>query len=450
MAYARGWFDAQGRLELRMKDAYVDMITNQSAAEAEAEGAASEAFLARLDEVRDLLSTPVFVDVDVSHGLVLLLQGMRPGLAGAVMTLDDDTVASVEAAKFVDGIEMRAHIGFDQIVHYEGSVPALRIDEADGTHTRFLGAEVDGEYVLATGVLTFAGEAPFFMATFAEDEALEIRGLRTSGEYRQFEGGLWLGDAQATIDTITSNLPDGDGVVVALNLERFSLSGGLTLDEQDDQLLKATVRYGADRLTMDEVSASFDVPMSVDGVSREAMVDFLALNSDPEYLRFMADPEGSVPIPDELTAFLEKMIAQPPSVRIGPAEVTYDDAPVNFDLHASLASAVLRDTGFAGLADPAIATQAAIVKADATVPAALAEQIAELVLADQIGASFGPSTMSPEQIAQLAAAQAPAMLEQLVQQGMIQREGDRYRAKVSVENGNLDLNGLVLPLGMFQ
>ena len=88
------------------------------------------------------------------------------------------------------------------------------------------------------------------------------------------------------------------------------------------------------------------------------------------------------------------------------------------------------------------------VKADADIVAAknVAHMIAEQIIMSQLAADPSLVNMSQQEKQNIAIQQAPAMLQGMTQQGLLQATDDNYRMTFSMENGTATLNGQPMPL----
>jgi uncharacterized protein YdgA (DUF945 family) len=80
----------------------------------------------------------------------------------------------------------------------------------------------------------------------------------------------------------------------------------------------------------------------------------------------------------------------------------------------------------------------------------MANLIAGNIVKSQLTATLGPeSEVSEADIESLASGQSRMMIESFVQQGMIKRSGKLLSSDLSYKGGELVVNEMILPLGMF-
>ena len=84
----------------------------------------------------------------------------------------------------------------------------------------------------------------------------------------------------------------------------------------------------------------------------------------------------------------------------------------------------------------------ATITADATLANALAIQYMTSQLANDPQAA----ELSAEQISEIAAQQAPQILDMFAQQGLLVLDGEQYTSHAHMEEGTFTLNGNVIPL----
>jgi uncharacterized protein YdgA (DUF945 family) len=145
---------------------------------------------------------------------------------------------------------------------------------------------------------------------------------------------------------------------------------------------------------------------------------------------------------DAVLPIVQRLLAAEPKLSIAPIRFAVNGEA--FDANINLVSnpGSLPAQPAIDLQDPSLWTS--VVSVDARLSAAkpLAEMIAQQVVMMQLAGA-----MPPDQLEQMAAAQAGLVLVTLTSQGMILDEGDNYGASLEFSNGMLLLNGQPMPMG---
>ncbi|MEO0424256.1 MAG: DUF945 family protein [Pseudomonadota bacterium] len=455
--YDRGWFGATGRIVVQAREDYIDAVLAERAAAAAA--TQDPQAVAAFADVRSSLLQPVELDLDVAHGTLLFQNGLALGAASAVATLQDSAFKEkLPDLEMNEQVSASMRIGFDQSVAFDVDVPAFRFpieEEGEAGEVQFLGFELAGLLDTVSGEVDYEGTMPSFAVTVGDASIVSVDETRVEGHNTQLTEDVWIGDSAWTTQQVRVFVADtGEGDAVDFNLDGFTFTANLEVDD-GGELLLIEGTYAVDKMTAEGYEGSLHLPVSLSNIPVESMQQYMTLVSDPANAAAMNDDDTplTAELTEQLFAIFEPVLAASPALRIGPAKVDLPEGPVNVDMQVQVAGDEFSQAGLAAMADPNVLGKVLSANLDASLPVAQAESIAEWVLADQITSSMEGQPpeyqLTPEQASEMAAQQVPGMLSELVQQGIIKRDGDSYVASIKVKDGNIDMNGLVLPLAMF-
>ncbi len=446
--YQRSWFGATGTVRVSLRESYVELLTENQAARAQDD---PEAFAA-LEQVREALVKPADLDLDVAHGVILFGDGAGLGLTTARLSLDR-AQEIVAALGLEEDITANARAGFDQKVDLNARFPAFELTR-DAFRITFAGLEMDGVFDITTNSVDYSGSMPAIAMVFDEGE-VRVTDTRMEGSAQELAKNLWLGEATGTMGAMHVSIvdeDDGSAPIESLKLEGMTITS-TTGREEGTGNLYLDGAYVVDSFDVDEYSGSLTLPMSLKNIPAEPFQAYMALVSDPAYNEMLSTEEASEELIATFRNIFEPILAASPELRIGPAALTINDDPIKLDMQVSVAGDEFKQVGLEAMANPNVLGQVLSASLDATLPKAQAEEVAKLVLIEQILASTAeqPAANQPTQaqVEALAAQQAAGMLEQLVLQGVIKLEGNQYTAAIKLADGNIDLNGMTLPLAMF-
>lgn len=452
--YDRGWFGATGRIVMQAREEYIDATLAERAPE---DGVAldPQAVAAR-EKTRAALLEPVGLELDVAHGTVLFQNGLGLGAASVVVTLEDAVTQRLTELEMDGQVHATMRVGFDESLDFTFDIPTFRFPFEDQDTTgevNFLGFQLGGRYDTVSQKVDYTGTMPSLAITLDENGIVSLDETRVEGDNTELTEDIWLGDTTWTTEQVRISIPSGDGEGVDLRMEGFSITMNMDVEDSGELLLMEGA-YTVDKMTGEDYEGSLSVPLSVRNIPVDSMQAYMTLMSDPANAAAMDDDAPmSEALTQQLFAIFEPVLAASPALRIGPAKVVLPEGPINVDMQMQVAGDEFSQVGLAAMADPNVLGQVLSATLDASLPVAQAESVAEWILADQIASSMAGQPpeyqLTPEQAAEMATQQVPGMLSELVQQGIIQRDGDSYVASIKVKDGSIDMNGLVLPLAMF-
>ncbi|MEM9384478.1 MAG: DUF945 family protein [Pseudomonadota bacterium] len=454
--YTRGWFGAEGRIVVQAREEYLDAVLAERAAE---ESAQDSQAAASMEEVRASLLEPVEFDLDIAHGALLFQNGLGLGAASAVLTLEDTFKEDLPELEMDGEVTSTMRVAFDRSVDFAFDIPSFELrfeppDEPAG-EVQFLGLASSGRYDTVASEVVYAATMPLLSVKIGDNVVISVDNTAFEGTGQELTEDVWLGDFNWTTAQMRISAVDEDaGDTYDLLMERFNSNMAVDQDK-DSNLLFVEMGYSIDHMVAEEYEGGFNLPITVRNIPVETMQGYMSLLDDPAAAAAFEDDTAPVTekLTEQLLGIFEPWLAASPELRVGPAKVDLPDGTLNVDMRVLVSGDEFSKVGIAAMADPNVLGQVLSATLDASVPVAQAESLAKWVLTDQITSGMAGQPpeyqLTPEQAAEMAAQQAPGMLSELVQQGIIEREGDNYTAAIKVKDGSVDMNGLVLPLGMF-
>lgn len=419
--YRRGWFTSQASLAVALAPSYLNQLQA----------------LNTLDEpsfVSSVANRTITVQTNVTHGPLALADGVQLGFWH---------LNAVPDPAAVDNIELQQQLGMTQLFEFNGragftgrlffnlDIPAIDYDNglaSFGTADFALAGSYRGDRIVTDASLDslYYGLGPIVFS---------LRGIRSKGDNEFWSQNIALGDFSVNVDALTvanAALPteptfEASGIAVVGNVE---IDNGNLLSGAADYSFDSARTPGGIDLTDGLIR------VTLDNLDAQAAQDYYAAASN--MIDAPLDPGLTL---DTILPIVQRLLAAEPKLSIAPIRFAVNGEA--FDANINLVSnpGSLPAQPAIDLQDPSLWTS--VVSVDARLSAAkpLAEMIAQQVVMMQLGA------MPPDQLEQMAAAQAGLVLVTLTSQGMIVDEGDNYVASLEFSNGMLMLNGQPMPMG---
>ena len=377
-------------------------------------------------------------DVDAEHGPVVLSDGLFVGFSRFVARLSDDSVEVRDlrtrlAMPYL--VEIRGQTGITGVFRYDADIPPIDFADQNG-RIYFSGLRTSGSFW--RGSLVSEGhidEINFDSASVAG----EVRAIRFNGDNRRINAYLWTGPFEMLVDSVLLTNPLSSAEPM-FSVSGLRLAGDSELDGSGE-LLSGHVVYAAESVVAGQefTLADAEVDISANDLSIAALESYyetmLTLDAD--------DPMAAV---TALQTIAAELFERSPSFAVSPLRFEYNGEPFTANIEVRTSGGA--QGGF-NLMNPMMLATLFEVSADATTSKTLAAQLAAMIAEGQLATAFAGQELPPGQdLAQMAQAQAEAMLTTFVGQGLIVETGENYSTNIAYANGEITVNGTPLPLGM--
>jgi uncharacterized protein YdgA (DUF945 family) len=420
-SFERGWFSSRTNIQLALSESYIAQLERMNTLSGNP--AAAPAALTR--------GTTILVDL--VHGPIAVRDGVHFGLSKMVARLDPQTEGYAELLQRL-GIpylfEFRGRTGFAGAVKFDADAPPIDF-VADDARVRFSGAVLDGSF--AGGSVQYNGRIDTLEVT-SGPSAFSLQSISATGDNELRSSYLVLGTielriARATmLDATVSTGP----VFEASNLH---FSSDFALDDE------GTLANGQATYAAESIVAGPDMQI------RDASVGLILRNLDAEALEAYAaamQRGAAAVLPDsnqllaDITPAVERLLAAGPSMAIDPIRFTLNDELFDARIQLNTKTGALPPAGALDLRDPALWFLLLDGTATANVSKNLARNLAVQAMTLQFAAN---QELPPDQAQYMAEAQAGLILITLVQQGILNENGDNYSTELGFTDGALSVNG---------
>ena len=397
-------------------------------------------------ELQDLLGWELQLAVDMTHGPLLTRGGVGLGLADAVVRVDPATEgldALLAVLNTQDPVEGMARIGIASVSPFRWTIPSIAIADPDSNGTFESSALVsEGAYNINRQHLVARNRMDNLRMS-GQPGALEMQDLTISADVTALARGIWTGTSEVGIGSLLFAGGDNSPIALLDNLNIRSLNaateGGDRIDvniEVQADSVEGTVDGDAQRI--DDVGLSValrNVDMAAALQYQEVVFDLVereVLATDPTRLLAELQPI----IYDFLEAELE--------LEYGPLSFNWNDGTLQARILLRIDNEMLPAEPMFSLMDTSLWPRLVNVDAEMDVDRNIAEWTAMQAMARQGGTPVGNPTDVPADVLQ---AQARGTLVALVAQGMLEETENGYRFRGSYENGVVEVNGQVIPIG---
>jgi uncharacterized protein YdgA (DUF945 family) len=424
-SYQRGWFGSAAKIDVVLSPASLAQLDEMGARAPDPRAASAVIALAAI------LSRPFTVDVQMSHGPLMLQDGADLGFSRMTARLDPDTEgldALLETLGIPYLFEFRGRTGLDGVFRFDADSPPIdHTDDGDRLHSS--GMQLEGR-VNAERVSARAQAESLAIAT--GPWRLEVEGFTAEGDNILFPEGLVLGSFETRLDRVTLHNHDVSDAPL-FEAVRPSFAGDLDRNGTG-ALVDAEIRKSVERLRAGEIlleGAAF-------GMSARNL-DIVAVRQyyDAAQRDFAAAPPAR--------ALLARLLGASPTIALEPVRFRLNGESFEASLEAEVrGGAVPASTGLDVLdralwAD--ILTGAASINLSKTLAEDLAVEFGKMQLR-------GTGQLSDEEIEASVASQVGLILLVMSAQGFLQEIGDNYAMEIRYADGTLRVNGRELPLGL--
>jgi uncharacterized protein YdgA (DUF945 family) len=408
--YRRGWFSSTAKIELGLSPA-------QAAAMAAA-GADTDA--APFADAAALLDLQLPVVVEISHGpLAFALQ---------------------ETLGIPYLFEFRGRSGFNGALDFHAHVPPIEqstlLSQLSFSGATLTGTQHGRKLVTDLRIDTIDIDAGLMRFT--------ITGVRAQGDNEYLGRYIWLGPMDFEIAQVQMGGPMF-GPEPALHGEALRAYGNNSLDDSGRRL-DAVAGWAFSRMRVPDQPTFSDAEVAV----TVSDIDVTALQAAIASMQQLATANAAADLSlRDVQPALARLLNAGPSVSVDPFTVRVDGRLLRASARIAVDAGAMPPAATLDLSDPTLLLGLVSIEAAASVDKSLVEEIATEISRTQIlAAQAAGRPVDDDEIDAMAAAQANLILIVLMSQGMIQEEGDNYRAAVSIANGEVTVNGTALPFGL--
>jgi uncharacterized protein YdgA (DUF945 family) len=440
--YDGGWFGSTARVQASLGEAYIQQVTAMATRDQEDESAILAA-----EFLRRFLSRGLTLLVEIGHGPVMLAGGMQVGVLSAVIRPDpgaQDLAEWLEALEAPYLFEVRTLTGITGTTRFAGDVPPLEIDFPNG-RVSFSGFTVEGAFDLRTREIDTRGAMEFLRVDAADWGSTAVEDVLLTVDLTGISPVLWLGDVVMEVGSLTSAGVGPEGPF-SLAMTRAGAHFDTTLDTTGE-LVTIEGRYyvgslmGPDELNLADASFAF----AMRDFSREALAEYSTYGR-----QIAVSPETAPPLIPGVENLLYLTLASSPSVEVGPAEFRWNGQPFEANLRIELDGSDLPQRAEFTMFNWRAILAAISVEGYADMSEDIARTLAVANLKRRLRSSAEAvgKELPAADLERMAQTQAAGMLSGLVLQGMIETSAAGYRSDLTFSNGELSINGNVMPLGM--
>jgi uncharacterized protein YdgA (DUF945 family) len=426
--YTRGWGTSTTTVELRVPQAAIDQAL------------LAEDTPPQLMALIALMADPVRLEVAMRHGPLLVGDGALLGIAASTISLAPATPGYQELLAELDIpylFEIRSITGFSGQSDFVADVPAFEYADGDLT-IGFSGSNAAGTYDAGERRFEAQGEAASLRVA-VPDAAFDVAQITFNSDSTRYNDLLRLGQVEATVGRINVVAPG----------ERFQLDDlGVRFD--------IDLEDGGEHATMTGTYrfASFSDGDELDLTGLELVATASRIDVDALSAYYVAAQGAGIqndvaaPLSLELEDAFYDLLVSSPVIDLAPVRVNWNGEPLNATARIAVDGANLPGrTNFTALG---LALNGVIsIEATLELSAALANMIATRGMEFQVrrGAAQDRVPMTDDEIQTIANSQAAIALAALVAQGMITSTADGYSTNARFADGELSVNGNVIPLG---
>lgn len=443
--YERGLYESSGTVLLSLTDEYVGNLEKQLTAQQQAEPQTPES-RASTDEILEFISGNVRLNFDVRHGPLSMGDEPGTGLAFYRITLspEDGRLAEFQASAAVPHLfRLDGIVGFDGVTEFSGGMPAITSADGDVSFD-FSGLDLVGQYDAGAQALQMDGSSESFIVE-GPGTLMELNRLELTTDQQLLDEFLWTGDARLDLGEMSLMMTAGEQPVRFVATD----SGFVAAIDAND---------AGDRLNM---AIDYFVGSAAGGQEidlADMALGFRLTNVDVEAYKLLmkeaqtfdsSTPEGNEAGLQKMMPIFAEMLRGSPGLELSPVKFISQGEPFMAEMRMTINSALLDEAALSQLAqNPMLAIAALSAEGQLQAPESLMSGWVASSLQTNLEANLpADSTMTDEQVAQAAQAQAAITIETLVAQGMIERSDSQLRSDFNYADGLLTVRGNVIPLG---
>ncbi len=429
VSYDSGWRNASGKilvgLDLGMfAAAYGTELTEEQAAEI------------------DSLPAELLFDLQVAHGPIRFEHGLIFGLSAIEIQPDVSALQALQSFQQQVGIDalftLTYKIGLLGNTRYRADFPAWEATNG-GEMAKFGGGMIEGVYQSLSSTLVMDGLIQP-LSIISDDVELTMAATEVVADLEILNAAVQLGDMAIKMEGFSGSI---------VNAEPFSLENLLieySGERDGDETVKTTERYSIDKVSFNEHQLSdLNFTVVLEQASIDAMGEFYQLIMDS-----WGGAEADAGLQAEQMASLAELgrefLQHSPVIDI--TDMSFSSNLGRFSSHARVA---FDGSGDVDLNNPMALIQHVSVLSEMQADARLLENFAEGMLKNEIRdqALVYGEEMSEDEIDEIVTDQVQAFVNQQVEQGLLVRTVNGYKASFIMDKGSMELNGQPFsPFGM--
>ena len=427
--YERGWRRSQAILSVTVHDSYRSLL------EGAAPGSANQS--ARTAEPDNILDLDLALNLAVAHGPLLPRGGI--GLAEAVVQMDPqagdpgELLANLE----IQGLgEAVVRVGIGSESSYRWTIPPVAYS---GPTATFATSGLTGEGTYDSARQRQSSQGRMDRLKFSNSNVeLGVDDLAFSFDSARSISGVWPGTSVLTLRNLSVGSPANEPTVVVEGIEAH---GQGEVDEAGNLLSNVA------ETTAESLSATVDGSQHI---ITEIRFDQALRNLDVDALNAYRDLAFELVGENDPTAFLGELqpivygaLNAEPEIEIGPLGFNWNDSTLHARILLRIDNEMLPAEPMFSLVDNSLWTRLVAVEVELDADRDVAAWIAIQAMSRQGALGGSPADVSDD----ILQAQARGTLVTLVVQGMLEETENGYRFRGSYENGVVEVNGTVIPIG---
>lgn len=447
--YDRSWFSSTVRYEIGLTDEYLEIVKDAVAGD---DLDQDKTKASSLDESLLNILSPFEMVSDVSHGPIGFLDGPFLGLFKSFTT---ESANNPRLNEFLADANMPYLIKGYSVTNLLGSTafnfempPSQRTEDGDSLASKLNFSGATGKGNVST---TDSGEDRIQVTTNMknlslkeEDSEFTMSDFNVITDSTKVSEMLWSGRSTTTIGLLTvKDNSREDRIDLSMQDSAMAFESALG-DTQ--QTLNGEVEYRVAEIQIAGLTIA-DIKLAV--AANELSIP--AIEKYNQWTQELAlTPSDESDAARRLNASLPVMhqfLSTSPTISLDPITFSMNDETFLADITLNINGKTLPAIDSFDFMDIALWMKMVSGKAGLSLSENMATLLAitssqrqlQTVLGDQQG-------ITPEQISQMAAAQAPILINTLVQQGMLKSAGGQISAGITFDNGELLLNGQPLPV----
>jgi hypothetical protein len=442
LEYEGGWFGSTAKLRASLGADYVQQITAAVANQSDDPATALTAMM-----LQSFLSQSMPLVAEIGHGPVMFSDGLRVGVLSSVLRLDPETEGLAEILETLNIpylFEVRTLLGVTGSADFIGEIPAIDVED-DPAQISFSGFMIEGSYDFANRHIESEGGIEFLRATAPGLGSASVEDILLAADVTGLSPILWLGDLVTEVGLIRIDSVGPDG---PLDIELTNAGVNFTTaTDTSGELVSIEGSYYIGSLLgingLDLADARIDLTLS--DFSREALEAYY------EYSRLVAvSPESAPPLFPGVQDLLYLTLSTAPTIEIGPVALLWNGQPFEANIRLDVDASGLPERDAFNMFSRQVLFAAISIDGHLDMSEEIARTIAAETVKYQLrsGAARAGNELPESDLEALAQSQALGMLLGLVAQGLIEESEAGYRSELSFVNGELTVNGTVLPIGL--
>lgn len=440
--YKGGWFSSTAKLRASLGEDYVERITAPVASQGDDAATALTAMM-----LQSFLSQSMPLVAEIGHGPVMFVDGLKVGILSSVIRIDPEieSLAGILDTWDIPYLfEVHTLLGVTGAANFTGDVPAIEVED-DRAQISFSGFTAEGSYDFADRHIASEGGIEFLRATAPGLGSASVEKFLMKADVTSFSPILWLGDLVTEVGLVRVN---GVGPEGPLDIELTDAGMEFTTAiDASGELVSIEGSYYIGSLT------DVDGLDLADARAELALTDFSreALEAIYEYSRLVAEsPRTAPPLFPGIQDMLYLTLATSPTIEIGPVEFLWNEQPFQVSIRLDVDASSLPERDAFNMFARRVLFAAISVEGHLDMSMEIARTLAAEAVKYQLrsGAAQAGNELPEADLGVLTQSQALGMLLGLVAQGLIEESDSGYSSELSFVNGELTVNGTVLPIGL--